>query len=208
MRHSSRGRSRRDFWRAWRDEMRQRWVDYDESVEGGPPPPPEEVAHAWREFFHSYMGDWPEHHWMFSGRRFSPWHQGEAAFNPFVATLLSKGGGLLPLYALLLLSQKPRYGNEIMALIGERTRGQWVANPGAIYPLMNTLEAQGLIEGQWDDPTRRTVRIYHITESGERELNRLRAVVGPKLREALDVLADLADDLARGGVPGEDAGDE
>ena len=208
MRHSSRRRGRRDFWRAWRDEMRSRWTEYEGADEGTNFPPPGEIGHAWREFFHNYTGDWPEQHWMFSGRRFSPWHQGEATFNPFVATLLSKGGGLLPIYALLLLSQKPRYGNEIMALIGERTRGQWVANPGAIYPLMNTLEAQGLIEGQWEDPNKRTVRIYHITESGERELNRLRSIVGPKLREAIDVLADIAEDLTNGSAAGEGIVDE
>ena len=35
-------------------------------------------------------------------------------FNPFVASLLSKGGGLLPLLVLVLLEQQPRYGNELM----------------------------------------------------------------------------------------------
>lgn len=141
------------------------------------------------------MGTWPENHWAFRGRRFNPWHQGKDAFNPLVASLLSKGGGLLPLYVLHLLAQQPRYGNEIMEKLSERTNGQWVANPGAIYPLMTVLEEQGFIIGKWEDPVKRTVRIYEITELGKKELPRLKAVVLPKLEETLEVLENMADDL-------------
>lgn len=157
------------------------------------------------------MGDWPEHHWAFGGRRFSPWHQGMDSFNPFIASLLSKGGGLLPLYVLHLLSQKPRYGNEIMDLISESTDGQWVANPGAIYPLMTLLEKQGLVQGQWEDPRKRTVRIYNLTAIGEQELTRLKAIVRPKLNEAIRALQRLAHDLngdANGGEDPAEGGEE
>jgi DNA-binding PadR family transcriptional regulator len=116
-------------------------------------------------------------------------------FNPFVASMLSKGGGLLPIYVLQLLYEGPRYGNEIMELITERTGGQWVANPGAIYPLMTVLEEQGLITGEWEDPRKRTVRIYQLTEVGKSELARLKAVVQPKLEEAIEVMHNIAHDL-------------
>jgi DNA-binding PadR family transcriptional regulator len=109
--------------------------------------------------------------------------------------MLSKGGGLLPLYVLQLLCEGPRYGNEIMELITERTGGQWVANPGAIYPLMTVLEEQGFIVGEWEDPRKRTVRIYRLTEDGEAELARLKAIVKPKLMEAIEVLQKIARDL-------------
>ena len=119
----------RNFWREWRDERHDRGQGWD--VSGGQILSPKEMD-AWREFFHKSFGNWPEEHWIFGGRRFSPWHQGMDSFNPFVASLLSKGGGLLPLYVLHLVAQKPRYGNEIMDLLAERTNGQWVSNPGAI----------------------------------------------------------------------------
>lgn len=187
----------RNFWRAWREEMRRLREEYGGHPweAGGPPMPPPMIAHAWREFFHGYMGDWPETHWAFGGRRFTPWHQGVDSFNPFVASVLSKGGGLLPLYVLHLLSQQPRYGNEIMDLLTERTGGQWVANPGAIYPLMAMLEERGLVKGEWEDPEKRTVRIYSLTGDGEQELARLKAIVRPKLVEAVEVLQNLARDL-------------
>jgi PadR family transcriptional regulator PadR len=109
--------------------------------------------------------------------------------------MLSKGGGLLPLYVLHLLDRQPRYGNELMNLIEERTAGGWATNPGAIYPLLDDLEGQGLIAGEWEDPDKRTVRRYHITEDGREQLDQLRAVMRPKLREALEVLKDMLEDL-------------
>ena len=141
------------------------------------------------------MGTYPEDHWAFRGRRFSPWRQGDDSFNPFVASLLNKGGGLLPLLVLHLLAQKPRYGNEVMEEIGRKTQGQWIANPGAIYPLMTILEEESLITGQWEDPRKRTVRIYEITEKGQAEMARMRDIVKPKLDEALDVLEALSEEL-------------
>ncbi|HFC12975.1 MAG TPA: PadR family transcriptional regulator, partial [Anaerolineae bacterium] len=131
----------------------------------------------------------------FRGRRFNPWRQGEDTFNPFVATLLSKGGGLLPLLVLDMLVKKARYGNEIMEEIGRKTNGQWVANPGAIYPLMSVLEEAGLISGTWADPRKRTVRVYEITEKGRLELPRLKAIVKPKLDEALAVFEVISAEL-------------
>lgn len=165
------------------------WRDFWQHGPPGPDP------HAWRATFEEFFGQPLEEHWMFGGRRFRPWQVGEAIFNPFVAMALSKGGGLLPLYVLHLLADEPRYGNEIMTLIEERTGGAWGTNPGAIYPLLNDLEDQGLITGEWGDPARRTVRRYDLTDDGRAELNRLKAVMRPKLREALDVLRDMLDEL-------------
>jgi len=178
----------------WREERRRRWHEHGPHGPGFPPPPVE-VAHTWNEFFFGFMGASPEEHWFFGGRRFSPWHQGMDTFNPFVASLLSKGGGLLPLLVMQLVAQKPRYGNEIMEIIAERTGGQWVSNPGAIYPLLTQLEEQGLVEGLWEDPQKRTIRIYSLTEDGVQELARLKAIVRPKLAEAIEVLQKFEGDL-------------
>ncbi|MEJ2748617.1 MAG: PadR family transcriptional regulator, partial [Anaerolineae bacterium] len=94
-----------------------------------------------------------------------------------------------------------RYGNEVMEKITERTAGQWVANPGAIYPLMAMLEEQGLVIGDWDDETKRTIRIYRLTETGAKELARLKAIVRPKLEEAVEVMQGLAQDLSSDDEP-------
>jgi len=186
------GHSERNFWSEWRDERHHH--GRGEDFQFGQALSPKEME-AWREFFHQTFGNWPEEHWFFGGRRFSPWHQGMDTFNPFVATLLSKGGGLLPLYILHLISQKPRYGNQIMQLLAERTNGQWVSNPGAIYPLLTLLEKEGFIEGKWEDPDKRTIRIYTITPKGQAEVSRIEMIVMPKLIETLQVLQEFIGDL-------------
>jgi DNA-binding PadR family transcriptional regulator len=177
--HRRRG-GRPDFWKDWEDARHN----------GDP--------NTWREFFHQHMGDWPEKHWAFGGRRFQPWHKGDVSFNPFVANLFSQGGGLLPVIVLNLLKEKPRYGNELMESISQKTLGQWTANPGAIYPLMSELENRGLVEGQWEDPRKRTVRVYQLTEKGKREIERVTAIVRPKLDEAIGVLQTLVNELNEG----------
>ena len=193
-RHPEHGR--RNFWHEWRDERHHHRGGEMEILVGQPLSPKE--MEAWREFFHKNFGNWPEEHWLFGGRRFSPWHQGLDSFNPFVATLLSKGGGLLPLYVLHLVAQQPRYGNEIMDRLAERTNGQWVSNPGAIYPLLGLLEQEGFISGKWEDPEKRTIRIYTITPSGEAEVSRIRAILTPKIEETLRVLQAFVADLHNG----------
>ena len=104
---------------------------------------------------------------------------------------MSKGGGLLSLYVLHLLAEQPRYGNDIMRQIEVRTRGRWNANPGAIYPLLDSMEEQGLVAGVWEDPKKRTRRVYSLTPVGREELFRISQVIRPKLHEAIEVLSGL-----------------
>ena len=150
-----------------------------------------ERGQHWRQHFNNYMGAYPEDHWLFGGRRFRPWHHGRANFNPFVANLMSMGGGLLPILVLQLIAEEPRYGNEVMKLIRKRTSGQWVANPGAIYPLLTELEEEDLISGEWEEERKRTMRIYQITPQGEEELAKLKEIIKPKLSEAISMLQVL-----------------
>jgi DNA-binding PadR family transcriptional regulator len=190
--------NRHDFWYAWKEERDRLWEEYAGHPwkPGLPPVPrPLDPGGVWRSFFHEYFGAWPEEHWAFGGRRFSPWHQGQEKFNPFTANLLSKGGGLLPLLVLQQLVKKPLYGNAIMEAIAEGTDGQWETNPGALYPLLTEMEQHGLVVGEWEDPDKRTVRVYRLTDQGQREFVRMRALVRPKLEEAATALKRLIEGL-------------
>jgi PadR family transcriptional regulator PadR len=176
------------------------WTETQQTDEEGTHGARFDVGTAWHRFFAEFLGIAPEDHWLFGGRRFKPWISGRWGpppdlFNPFVAEVMSKGGGLLSLYVLNLLAEQPRYGNDIMREIEERTKGRWGANPGAVYPLLNDMEERGLVEGIWEDPQKRSRRIYSLTPAGRRELNRLSAVMRPKLREAINVLRTLYEDL-------------
>ncbi|NIM93381.1 MAG: hypothetical protein GTO18_06685 [Anaerolineales bacterium] len=182
---------RRHFWHEWQE--REHAVDEDV------PGMEHDQWREWHNHFEEFLGVEPEKHWLFRGRRFKPWFSGKwgppDVFNPFVAVMMSKGGGLLSLYVLHLLEEKPRYGNDIMREIEGRTQGRWGPNPGAIYPMLTMMEKSGFIDGKWEDPEKRTRRIYSITPAGREELERLKEVIRPKLEEAIHVLSQLYDEL-------------
>ena len=47
-----------------------------------------------------------------------------------------------------------------------------------MYPLLRSLEAQGLAAGEWEHPERRSRRFYRITDAGVAERDRLAAELG------------------------------
>jgi PadR family transcriptional regulator len=88
---------------------------------------------------------------------------------------------VLPLLVLHLISQGPSYGNQLMERIAGMTEGVLSVNPNTMYPLLRRLEEEGLIEGQWEHPERRTRRFYSLTKAGRKEHKRLLAEVRPFL---------------------------
>jgi DNA-binding PadR family transcriptional regulator len=180
--------SARDLGREIGDEARRLATDFSRSAK-------HEWHSRWRDQWQKYVGHGGKEHWMFGGRRFRQWNTGDEEANPFVSSILSRGGGLLALYCLHLLAQQPRHGNDIMRQIEQRTMGSWTSNPGAVYPLLSMLEENGFVQSKWEDPDKRTRRIYHITAAGKQELDSLRRLMRPKVMEAIEVLQDMYDDL-------------
>jgi len=89
--------------------------------------------------------------------------------------------GLLPLLVLHYISDEACYGNQLIDRIGALTGGALAVNPNTMYPLLRSLEAQGLVAGTWEHPERRSKRYYRITEAGRAERARLAAEIGPRL---------------------------
>jgi PadR family transcriptional regulator, regulatory protein PadR len=88
---------------------------------------------------------------------------------------------VFPLLVLHLIAQEPTYGNRLIESIEEITQGTISVNPNTMYPLLREMEGQGLLEGRWELPDRRTRRYYTITRGGRREYKRLRREVEPFL---------------------------
>ena len=61
--------------------------------------------------------------------------------------------------------------------------------------MLNLMEQRGLVEGNWEDETRRTRRFYCMTQRGSEELTRLKEVMKPRLMEASSILQELLDEL-------------
>jgi DNA-binding PadR family transcriptional regulator len=85
-----------------------------------------------------------------------------------------------------LIAREPTYGNRLIEAIEEITKGTISVNPNTMYPLLREMEGQGLVEGRWELPDRRTRRYYSITPAGRREYKRLRSEVEPFLDSVIE----------------------
>lgn len=65
---------------------------------------------------------------------------------------------------LLLISERPRHGYELMQAIGERSRGAWQPSPGSVYPALQQLQDEGLVRVEADEARR---GVAHLTPAGE-----------------------------------------
>ena len=54
------------------------------------------------------------------------------------------------------MTREPTYGNRLIEEIERITQGAISVNPNTMYPLLREMEGQGLVEGRWELPDRRT----------------------------------------------------
>ena len=84
-----------------------------------------------------------------------------------------KSKTVFPALILHLIERQPDHGYGLMQRI-EAICGDLVAvNTNKIYPLLRRLEERGFVSASWDHPTKRSRRIYAITESGRERLRRI-----------------------------------
>src|SRR3954452_12231261 len=105
--------------------------------------------------------------------------RGAGSSDPLLGEL--RKAGLLPLLVLHLLSAGPSYGNQLMERVSTLTGGLLAVNPNTMYPLLRTMESQGLVAGEWEHPERRSRRFYRVTRAGEEERARLLSALAPRL---------------------------
>ena len=80
-------------------------------------------------------------------------------------------GHVAPL-VLAILEAKARHGYEIMKTLEERSDGVFDLGQGTIYPLLYSLEDQGLIRGKERVVDGRRRKVYSLTASGRRSLKK------------------------------------
>jgi len=103
--------------------------------------------------------------------------------------------GYLRIAVLILLSRKPHHGYEIMKEIKERTGGFWRPTAGGIYPILQSLEESGYIEGEWDSRQRRKRKTYQITESGRPVLQQALARENQIAKSMSDLFREFMKDV-------------
>jgi DNA-binding PadR family transcriptional regulator len=132
-----------------------------------------------RDHFERYFGH--RHHFM--GHH----HHGRHGFGRFRGGFMEDGGpggrgmsmgrklasGDLQLLVLALLADKPRHGYEIIKALEERSKGFYTPSPGMVYPALTYLEEIGFATVEADGSR----KLYHITASGQAQLDENRDVV-------------------------------
>jgi DNA-binding PadR family transcriptional regulator len=96
---------------------------------------------------------------------------GSRGGGPGMRTARMLGSGDLQLIILLLLSEKPRHGYEIIKAVEEHSSGVYTPSPGMIYPALTFLEETGYAV----TATEGTKKLYRITGEGTEHLERNRA---------------------------------
>lgn len=79
-----------------------------------------------------------------------------------------KERGLLTLLVLHFLEKNPRSGYELLKDINETTDNTWVPNKGTLYPLLKSLEQEGLI--QVKEIGKRSKITFELTDNGRQML--------------------------------------
>ena len=79
------------------------------------------------------------------------------------------------------LADGAKHGYQLGLDIETASDGNFRFKHGTLYPILHNLEKQGLIEGSWEHPDRRTRRFYAITPAGRKEYRRLRKELKPFL---------------------------
>ncbi|HEX5404850.1 MAG TPA: PadR family transcriptional regulator [Pseudonocardiaceae bacterium] len=110
---------------------------------------------------------------------------------------------------LMLLTERPMHGYEIIQEISERSRGWWRPSPGSVYPTLQLLADEGLVTTDPDNPSGK--RLYSLTEAGTEEAGKQDATppweqaaddvdaTDVALREAMSTLMGAAGQLSTAG---------
>ncbi len=99
------------------------------------------------------------------------------------------------LYILHLLKDRSYYGNEIIDEIKSRLDGKWEPSPGMIYPLLRELESNGHIKGWWQEPDKRSIRHYKLTDEGYSHYNTIKLLYKPIFEDSLIIIKNTLSDI-------------
>ena len=125
---------------------------------------------------------------MFFGKRFSG-HEGEifSGLDILVLSIIENYNGIS--------------GYDLARKINEKFNKLWHASPGTIYPLLNRLAKGGFIEMEVILKNNRNIKLYQITESGQKKL---REVLTSNLESSMDTLGEYLRTIVKTWIPNED----
>lgn len=99
------------------------------------------------------------------------------------------------LYILHLLTEKSYYGNEMIDEIKTRLENKWEPSPGMVYPLLRELETEGYILGWWQEPDKRSIRHYRITDEGFEHFKKIKLIYKGDFEESMTIIKNTLLDI-------------
>ncbi len=86
--------------------------------------------------------------------------------------------GVLEMLVLKLLSEKEKYGYQLISELKEKSGGLFVLKEGTLYPILYRLEDEELVISRWSEPKGKEVsrKYYAVTEKGIAVLEELSAL--------------------------------
>jgi DNA-binding PadR family transcriptional regulator len=102
------------------------------------------------------------------------------------ALIRATANGLLRPMVMWILSKKAHSGYSTMKEIRRITGINYHA--GIIYPLLYSLEGEGLITGRWRTSGRRNIKDYSLTPEGISAFKMIRKFLSSSLREMHDLI--------------------
>jgi len=80
--------------------------------------------------------------------------------------------GSTTMLILNLLSTSDMYGYQMVKELEMRSDDTFTLKEGTMYPILHSLESEGMVESYWDESTSaRKRKYYHITDKGKKLLN-------------------------------------
>ena len=116
--------------------------------------------------------------------------------------------GDIRLLLLTALLDGPAHGYELMGRLEIRSQGRWRPSPGSVYPTLQLLEEQGLVQSREDGGK----RVFELTDAGraDAEAARTQQAAGPpegdeppSLQAAVQQLVLAARQVSVAGDPGQ-----
>ncbi len=115
-------------------------------------------------------------------------------------------GGIFSGLDILVLSIIENYdgisGYDLARIINEKFNKLWHASPGTIYPLLNRLAKKDFIEMEVIIKNNRNIKLYRITESGQK---RLKEILKNNLEPSINTLGEFLRTIVQTWIPNEDS---
>jgi PadR family transcriptional regulator PadR len=76
-----------------------------------------------------------------------------------------------PFLVLLALKSGAKHGYDIASFIKEKGSGFFSVSFGSLYPILHSLEREGIIKGAWESVSdSKNKKVYELTDKGMKEL--------------------------------------